>query len=272
MSININKLIRAVRRNDLLVTPILEPWLIKHGDEALPDAVVDRLAAILRTKPRDRSRSFSGALAGACKRRQELAYAGVRGGAVDSQLQNIFNDGKYRHLRWQGYLLALGLISDIEYLVRWPKMYSRGSLDGRGVVPKNHPNDKLRGLTFGLEVKGVSTFQFSKYKSDYKMKGEHLSQIHHYFVLSDVDFFVVIYEDKTTQAFLEFVVFPDPNLLRQAEYEIRHLANAVNTKTLDPILPECRKRTGDIYKNCPYGLNGACALARHEPPPLFARS
>ena len=268
--VNIAALVRAVKRADLVITPELEPWLVKHGDEAFPDWVVDILADLLRTKPRIRSGSFSGSAAGHCNRRQQLQFAGVTGEAVDAQLQNIFNDGKFRHLRWQGMLLTLGLITDVEYLVKWPQMLSRGSLDGRGEVSQNHPNAKWRGTEFGFELKGVSTFQYSALAKS-GPKDEHLRQIHHYFVLGGFDLFIVIYEDKTTQAWTEWVVEPDPVLLKEAEKQIWELRNSVKSKTLDAILPECVAK-GARYKDCPFGQNGKCQLALTKVPMPFVTS
>lgn len=264
---NINAIIRAVKKSDLIITPVLTPWLAKHGDEPFPDWVVDRLVEILRAKPRDRSGSFSGSAAGSCFRAQELQFAGVPGAPVDAQLQNIFNDGKYRHLRWQGMLLTTGLATDIEYLVKWPKMLSRGSLDARGVVPDNHAQVRWRGLEYGVEVKGVSTFQFSELKKN-GMLHKHKKQVHHYFVLGCFDLFIVIYEDKTTQDFHEWVVEPEQALLEEAEKEIWELRNAVRTGQMHPMLPGCRRHDA-VWKECGYGENGRCEKALRKPPKPF---
>ena len=266
---NINALIKAVRRSDLIITPVLEPWLLKEGDNALPLWVLRMLFDVLATPPRNRSKSFSGSAAGSCPRAQELQFANVPQDPTDAQLQNIFNDGKYRHLRWQGMLLAAGLLTDIEYLVQWPDMLSRGSLDGRGVIPPNHHNVGWRGLEYGFELKGVSTFQYTRLVKDGPME-KHLRQIAMYFVLTNCDLFSLVYEDKTTQSWHEWV-YKRSDLqafINDGEKEIWELKNAVESKKLHPILPECKLKKG-AYQQCGYGTNGRCSAAANHPPAPF---
>lgn len=267
---NLGNLVRALKRTDLILTPAVERYLVQHGDDPYPDWVLDKLFDTLRTPPRDRSGSFSGSAAGQCMRAQELAFAGVPQEPTDAQLQNIYNDGKWRHLRWQGMLLTLGLIEDIEYLVRWPQYLSRGSLDGRGVVG-THQNQHWTGLEFGFELKGVSTFQFGRLVKEGPME-KHLKQVDHYFALGCFDLFVIVYEDKTTQAWKEWVIEPDPARIRKAEEQIWALAESVDTKTLHAQLPDCAKRTGETYNQCGFGRNGQCARARRTVPTPFVRS
>lgn len=267
---NIAKLVKAIKRQDTIIEARREAWLLQHGDDALPPWVVAIIANILATQPRVRSGSFSGSAAGMCLRRQELAYAGVIPEPVDAQTQAIFTDGKYRHLRWQAELLTMGALTHIEYLVQWKRKWSRGALDGRGEVPMDHAVTRWRGLEFGFELKGVSTFQFQKYKYDGPER-KHLLQVHHYFVLGNFDLFVIIYEDKTTQETKEWVIEPDPVLLAEAQADIDALALSVENKTLDPQLPECAQRKG-LWSDCPYGKNGKCQQAISVPASPYVHS
>lgn len=271
MGLSIAKLVRDAQNVDTIVTRPINEWLLKHGDDAHSEAVVRYIATQIGTQPRIRSGSYSGAAAGMCLRRQELAYAGVGGGVIDPQLRNIFNDGKWRHLRWQAMLFDAGIITDGEYLVQWPDMFSRGSLDGRGEVPMDHPRKDWRGKEFGFELKGVSTFQFGEMAKG-GPKPEHARQIHHYFVLGGFDLFSYVIEDKTTQSFKEFVIEPDRKLMIEAENDIRELAKATKTKKLHALLPECASRSGSTFTNCPFGgKNGPCVQAISNPPKEFNR-
>lgn len=269
---NLNKMIRSAKQyNDLIAKPIIEDWLLRHGDDPFPDWVNQELLKVMSTKPRDRSGSFSGSAAGTCLRMQELGFAGLQGGAIDPQLQNIFNDGKWRHLRWQGMLLTTGLATDIEYLVRWREHLSRGSVDARGVVRDDHPRVPWRGKEVGYEAKGWSTFQFQKLKAE-GIPYKHNKQIHHYFVLGCFDLFSYIAEDKTTQEIHEIVIEPDPQMIQEAEDDIWELSKAVKTKTLHGVKPACLQRKGSEYNDCPFGRNGKCLAANTDVPPPFVRS
>lgn len=268
---SLTSLIRAAHRQDLIITPKLDIWLMQHGDDAFPPHVVDRVAELMGEQPRDRRRSFSGSAAGTCPRRQELAFAGVPVSGPDPQLQGIFTDGKFRHLRWQAWLLTMGLLTDVEYTVLWPDKYHRGTLDGRGEVPLDHPNPDWHGLEFGFELKGVSTFQYSKFAQSGPME-KHLQQVDDYFVLTGMDLFVIVYEDKTTQAYTEWVIEPDPNRMAVAEARIEELNQAVRTKTLHAQRDDCAIKAGSHYTECPYGRSGHCHRAIVEPPKPFVRS
>ena len=258
VGLSITELVRATKRVDTIVTRPVTDWLIKHGNDAHSPVTAAWVADQLSTPPRIRSGSFSGAAAGMCLRRQELAYYGAPGGAIDTQLQNIFNDGKWRHLRWQAMLFDAGVITDAEYLVTWDEYLSRGSLDARGEVPVDHQRRDWQGKEFGFELKGVSSFQYGRLSKEGPML-KHLQQIAHYFVLSNLDLFSVVYEDKTTQAWTEWVIEPDKKLMIEAESDIRALATAAKQGTLHGQLPDCVRRKGDIYNDCPYGNNGTCA-------------
>lgn len=272
MGLNIGKLIRETKNIDTIVTQPINRWLLQHGDDAFSEPVVQYIAAQLRTQPRIRSGSFSGSAAGMCLRRQELAFAGVGQEVIDPQLRNIFNDGKWRHLRWQAMLLETGVITDPEYLVQWKKHLSRGALDGRGVVANDHARRDWRGKEFGFELKGVSTFQYGELAKNGPKPG-HLRQTHHYFVLGAFDLFSIVYEDKTTQAWKEWVIEPDAKLMTEAENDIRELSKAVKNKKLHSLVPECKRQSGPLFLDCPFGgKNGQCIQALTNPPKEFANS
>lgn len=273
MGLSIAKLVREAKRVDTIVTKPVNEWLLKHGDDPFSPDVVAWVADQIGTQPRIRTGSFSGASAGKCLRAQELAFASDSGEVIDTQLRNIFNDGKWRHLRWQAMLLEVGVLTDAEYPVFWRSKYSRGTIDGRGVVPDDHPHKEWRGKEFGFELKGVSTFQFKARKDAGLPEDKHWRQIHHYFILGNFDLFSYVMEDKTTQEFYEMVLEPDPKMLIEAQHDIDELAKAVDTKVLHPQLPDCAKQTGVDFRTCPFGQkNGPCMKALTKPPKEFSKS
>lgn len=258
---SLGRLLRSISNANLVITPMLELWLMQHGDEALSDAIADLIRKQLTTQPRFRGGSFSASSAGKCERMQVFQYLGVEAsGAIDPRLQNIFNDGKWRHLRWQAMLLAAGLLTDIEEPLDWPNMRARGTMDGMGVVPMKHPNTAWRGLEFGFELKGITPFQFQQFKGN-DAKEEHRGQVDRYFLKSGFPLFVIIYENKATQEWIEWVYEPAQSRVAQSRDELVRLNQAINTKVLPPKLPECMGRTGKTFKDCPFGGSnaGPCA-------------
>lgn len=266
--ISITKLAREFKRKETIVTRPITDWLLQHGDDAFSPEVTAWVAGQIGTQPRVRSGSFSGASAGVCLRAQELAFIGMPGEAIDSQLRNIFNDGKWRHLRWQAMLLETGTITDAEYPVFWHDYYARGTIDGRGEVPQDHPVERWRGLEFGFELKGVSTFQFSKYREAGQPTGKHKRQIDHYFAIGAFDLFSYVIEDKTTQEFFEMIVEPDEEGVAEALADIKALGSAVDTKTIHAIRPDCKVHRGEDWRECPFGKATGICTQRNAPRPF----
>lgn len=266
----LKNILRAQRNSDYIVTPRMQMVLMRNPNIHYSDAVGDFIRDVLTTKPRVRSGSFSASSAGQCHRRQVLSYIGIDTGQVNGyQLQNIFEDGKWRHMRWQAIMLQSGLLDQAEVPLDWPKMRSKGSMDGQGTVPDNHPRAEWRGKEFGFELKGVSPYVFNSYVQQ-GGKLEHKKQVHRYFLASGVDLFVILYEDKATQNWHEWVLEPDPVLLAEQQMELEALNTAVDNKILPPVLPECQQGKGTEYKACPYGKDSNICLGITQDWPISA--
>jgi hypothetical protein len=261
----------AVRRlNDAtkIVTPAHRQWLRVHGEDPYPDWVVDLVAEQLAKAQRDRRRSFSASSAGSCLRAQEFGFMGVTppvDAMPSTDLLAIFRDGKWRHLKWQADLLTSGIINQIEVPLDWPAMNSKGSMDGAGVVSDDHPNLSWRGLEFGLEIKGVNGFQFSKLIEKPLPMDSHVYQTDRYFLSSGVDLFVVLYECKLTQRTHEWVLARDEVRIKESQEELEDLNQAVAARTIHSQLNTCARRMGPSWQSCPYaGRGGICETWRNE--------
>lgn len=261
-----NRLSQA--RSTILSAPYRR-WLLNHGDAPLPQWVVERIAQELLKAPRLRQGSFSASEAGTCMRRQQLSYIGLDKlgeylqedlvAVTDPQLQNIFNDGKWRHLRWQANLLASGAVDDIEVPLRMAKKRSRGTVDAVGTVPDNHPVRAWRGKRFGVELKGVQMYQYTKYVQEDTQMEKHKGQFMRYVLAGQFDLFVVLYENKNFNDFHEWVVVPTQREINEARRELRALNEAVDRKELLPMLASCKARFGRAWDQCPYkGRGGVC--------------
>lgn len=266
MSLDLKKLVRSVNDSNKIISPKLTEWLLVYGDKELDAAIADRIRELLVTPPRVRSGSFASSSAGKCYRAQELNYLGVPGRAsIDPQLQNIFWDGKWRHLRWQAMLLMAGILQDVEWPLTWERMRSRGTMDGVGVVWEDHPRNHWRGEEFGFELKGISPYQFQTVKN-YGAKEEHLDQVHRYFLSGGMKLFVIIYENKGTNEWHETVIEADPARLSAQKEELQLLNKAIDQKRLHDPLPDCRMRKGPVWQECPWaGVEGPCEQAELWP-------
>lgn len=265
MGLNLKALIRAEMATDTILTQGVQTWLLQHGDEALQPDVADAISTLLQTPPRFRGESFSASSAGQCPRKQVLAFLGPDGEVIDTQLQNIFNDGKWRHLRWQAMLLSARLLMHAEFPLTWYSMRSVGTMDGLGVVPDDHPRTQWRGEEFGFELKGVSSFQFPKLKKSGPLE-KHRQQVDRYFLMSGMKLFVIMYEDKTTQEFKEWVIERDETRVEAQRQELSDLNQSVETRKLPPMLPACALGQGPEWADCQFGGRGGTCIRAGEWP------
>lgn len=265
----IGQIIKVVSQSDLIVTPRLNMYLLSgRFDEGLPEDIAKRVYEELIKKPRFRPGTFSASSSGRCLRAQELAFLGLAPEeAIDPRLANIFSDGKWRHLRWQAMLLHAGILQDIEVGLPWPKMRSMNTIDGLGVVPDNHSREKWHGREFGLELKGVNSNPYRTYvKMDDEAKEDHLNQVHRYFLVGGFDLFVILYENKDSQEWHEWVIEADPVRLDAQRKELETLNRAIDKKALSPMLPECAMHKGATFRFCTFGgRTGPCIHAGNWP-------
>ena len=178
----------------------------------------------------------------------------------------IFSDGKWRHLKWQADLLSARTITDIEFSLPWKRRRAVGTMDGLGIVADDHPQPAWRGELFGVEVKGVNAFQYTRLVAEPYPMEYHMRQIHRYFVLSKMKLFSCIYENKSTQQFHEWVIRPVAKYMRESEEELAELNSAIEDRLLHRALAPCRHRMGKQWEGCRYaGRDGTCESAGRWP-------
>ncbi len=265
MSKSLTKTLRAAKMySEHIITHRLNMFLMNNPNLVLDDSVADIIREEITKQPRVRSSSFSSSSAGTCQRRQVFQFLGIDSGGVNGpQLQNVFYDGTWRHLRWQAVLLQAGILHTIEYPLKWDAMRSRGTMDGLGLVPDDHPREEWRGLEFGFELKGINSFGYKSAQTN-GVKEEHLDQVHRYFLSGGFPLFVIIYENKDTQEWTEWVVTPDPVRLEAQRQELAALNEYVEKEQLPAMIPGCVSREGKEWKWCPYaGETGVCVRRNH---------
>lgn len=270
--IDYKALVKGLADTDLIVTPKMQEWLLTHGDDVWDEVVADRIRELMLVKPRVRSASLSASSGGQCVRQQALQYLGASGGVTDVRLANIFMDGKWRHLRWQAMCLAAGILTDAEDPQSWPKMRMVGTMDGSGVVPMDHPRTEWRGEEFGFELKGVSGYMFPKMRDSGPNEATHLRQVARYFLMTGFKLFSIVYEDKSTQEWKEWVVDSESDqmqrLMNEERGTLQWLNKSIDDRKLPPKLAPCAKQKGEQWRSCPMGGDdGSCLAAGEWPSP-----
>lgn len=260
---DVKRLLEESARDDLILSPHLEQ-LLPTWDGTISAEVADRLARIMSTKPRDRSYAFSASQAGYCHRRQELAFLGmpVTVESISPQLRQIFMNGTWVHLRWQAMLMTFGLLDNIEVTIKNPRNKARCSMDGEGTAWTG----MYGGREFGFELKGRNDFEFNNQITkgpDEKTR----RQVDFEFLLSGLDLFVIMNENKNNQGWKEWVIVRDEDRIAEAKKELDALNKDIDNTTLAPMLPECVKQIKDgEFFSCPFGgVTGVCVASGSWP-------
>ena len=267
-------------RTTQIVTRPYRDWLVQIGEQGYPPELAEWVGEQLKRQGRIRWGSFSASSGGTCLRKQELGFLGAETEdiSIDPVLQNLFNDGKWRHLRWQIALMSSGLMAEAEVPLLWPRKRLIGSADGRLIVPNDHPNENWHGWDCGFELKGMNPYTYQNVArniQELEQRGkdrnlailpEHWAQISRYALVSGWELFSVVYENKSNQQWTEFVVQITQEMLDVAEKELDELNRAIDRRELHPMLPECASQQGQ-YKYCPYGQNrsGVCPSTKVWP-------
>ena len=186
-----------------------------------------------------------------CSRRQELAFLGLPVWPVtDKKLLQIFANGKWVHLRWQAMLLEAGILDSIEVGISSKRYRAKGSLAGEGIAQTGRFLDR----DFGFELKGRNDFQFNTQAAkgvDEKTR----KQVDRYFLVSGMDLFIIMNENKNDQTWKEWVFVRDEGRVTEQKEELKELNAAIDKQTLHPKLPECKRGEGE-WKKCPFGGEG----------------
>lgn len=240
--------IKIAKRNTK-ITPTLHGWLNNNSDgiKIEDPAIAQRVLEILAPSDGDRSGAFHPSQLYQCKRAQIFGYYGIdTQRSYNPVLQNLFNDGHFRHLRWQIMLLNAGVLTDIEVKVSIPELRLTGSMDGANM-------DK--GWMF--ELKGTSAY------SQVMQRGampDHIKQINAYLMASKLDSALLVYECKSSQNWLEIEVQKDPTVIMEIESILKDLNQAIDTGKMPEVLHDCQNQTGARFNKCPY--NNICLGVR----------
>lgn len=252
---NINEALREQLSDDKIITPPLREYLAQ-GEQPLRKDIAEWMVDQLSTPKRDRSGSFSASQISECKRRQELAYIGMPvHGSTDPRLQHIFSNGTFVHLRWQSELLNAGLLKHTEVTYMSKSERFRGTLDGVGVATRG----RFAGRDFGFELKSANQWRYTSQDASDQPDEKTNNQAHFNMLLSGLDLFVVIVEDKNTQNWHEWVILRDESRIAQVKGIAQELAHARKTKQLHSMLPQCKRGQGE-WKRCPFGGDGGACI------------
>jgi hypothetical protein len=251
----------GMNEDSMIITPALEEFLMANPNLTVDRQVSLALAKLMSTPQRDRRGSWSASSAGYCKRRQELNFLGVQAPrTISPQMQQIFFNGTWVHLRWQATLMTAGILDAVEVTVKKPQLRSRATLDGMGIASRG----KYKGQDFGFELKGRNDFEYNK-QFVAGVDENTRKQVDFQFYMSGLDVWSIINENKNNQGWKEWVIYRDEERVKAIAKDIHSMNAAIDRGRLHQMLPECKRREGE-FNRCPFGgAGGPCVMSGSWP-------
>jgi hypothetical protein len=243
-----------VRKTDLLVTPRVMDFLRDNPEGMIlndegTDLADETKALILDIMQKawvgnsDRSGRFGASSRGTCQRAQLWTFLGMPSRKIiEPETLNLFNDGKFRHLKWQVMGIQSGAFTHAEYPLSLKKYRMTSSVDALNSEEK-----------FLFELKGdrhMARLMDSPDDPD-SVVSKHMLQVHSMFLMTGWEKCSYVMEDKATNDFRERVVTRDENLIRVVRQEMEELNTHVEYRTLPEPLEACKAKEGP-YRTCPF--------------------
>lgn len=241
----IEKMIKDRKVKGKVLTPLIDAWLMRRSDDLL--LVHPKLLEHLRgqTNSWNTKGRFAASASGGCPRKAVLRYNGTP--APESKRETprgerILDDGHYRHLRLHSYLLHMSDDPKVpleslgfEKTVEVKPFRVRGSLD-HWIRIFEHG----QWVEYVVDFKGASQWQSSQLSYG-GANNSHISQGITYAWATGVRDIIILYEDKNSQEFHEFVIHVTDEMLEREQAKVKKLKRHVRRETLPPRPGDCIK-------------------------------
>lgn len=225
----------------LVVSPRHERWLAENANPVYSaHARVFAAKALMDMgRPRKRRGTISASSAGSCLRKQQFTFLGLPELPPSPGLAQIFQNGTFMHIRWQMAGLTEGWLFAAE-------------------VPVGENDYRLSGTQDGIaydgtvvELKSINSHGYHRVLS-FGAKEMHKSQVATYVLTTGAERATIIYENKDTQDFKEFV-FPASELpLGEVKESTERMWESLEAESLYQPLPDCEEGVGYQFMGCPF--------------------
>lgn len=243
------KLVRNMhRRGSDPLRPMLDAYLMER------DASPVRYSGEVDMAPRPRPPGcISPSSLCGCERQAAFKFIGVKGRRkLDPDQQLIFDDGDWRHHRWQFTFrdmeAVLGperfKVISIEERVKYASLYIEGSLDALL---------RIEGQRLLVDIKGINDAGFHYVLSRDEPIEAHVRQLVGYLRARRVAKGFLWYDNKNNQLTKAFMVNYDDGAWAQIEGWSESVVSYLRRRRLPPKHPECNRGTL-FYGKCPYAM------------------
>lgn len=229
------------------LTPLIDDYLTKRNrsENRLTEYTID-----MRDAPRPPGRFSPSTICG-CERQAAFKFLGVPGRRViDPEEEIVFDDGKWRHHRWQATFLdmqeVLGRnvfeVLEIEGESVIEDIYVAGSLDA--LV-------KIHGKRWVIDFKGANMWAWEYVYKNHTPIELHVKQLLSYMKAKRCKRGMLFYEQKDKNRVAIFIVRFSAEQFREVEQWCERVVRKMDNHKLPPKSLECKKGRF-VFEKCPW--------------------
>jgi len=225
----------------LVITPRHEKWLETNSNPVYSqEALAFGMKALAdQARPRDRRGTISASSLGSCHRRQQFTFIGLPELPPSTKLAGIFQNGTFMHIRWQMAGLTEGWLKKAEVPVGENEYQLSGTQDGIA------HDDTV------VELKSTNSNGFRNVMSFGPLES-HPFQVGTYVLTTGAEKGTILYENKDTQDFKEFVLTREELPIAEIKAITQMVWDYIHNQKLFDVLPDCEMKEGYKYNGCPF--------------------
>ena len=230
-----------LNKPDLVISARHEAWLKDNANPIYSPQALEfgKRELMKQAFPRDRRGTYSASSLNSCMRRQQFTFLGMPELRPTAKTASIFQNGTFMHIRWQMEGLTEGWLREAEAPLPQNLLHLNGTRDGIA-----HDGSVV-------ELKSINTNGFSRVNT-FGPKEDHLAQVGTYVAATGAHQAVLIYEDKNTQEYREFVVKGEDLPIAAIAERSRTIWDMTRAEQLAEPLEKCIDREGYRYNSCPF--------------------
>jgi hypothetical protein len=198
---------------------------------------IDNRGEVIKNSGKGRFRPSS--IHNECDRFLALSYFGAEQVPFDRRSYSYMSNGTWGHLRWQAAGLSQGFLTDVEYFISSKDFPIWGSMDGR------------KGSEYGFELKTTGSWPYRRVLEQGPSMS-HLIQVNAYMLLSGLKKFSIVYENRDSMDFHEFVVEKDDVIVASLKDRLSGILKRVEKKELPGMHHECVDMSGPRFNECQF--------------------
>lgn len=236
------------------LTPLVDRYLIERVQPKNRSKRITNWSIDLKDVVRPLGR-ISPSSVGGCERQAVFKFLGTEGvHTVKPETQMIFEDGHWRHHKWQAMFTEMEAILgpdtfqclSIEERVTHKELHIAGALDAHIAI-----FDRGEMVDWVVDIKGINKWGFADVYSAQEPKEAHVKQLISYMRARRVRRGMILYDCKDDQRTKVFTIkFSSREWAEVAEW-CERVIDAVDQQRLPPMDSECNKGTF-LYEKCPY--------------------